>query len=141
MDSEVDPAADFLWDSVATISTLAGVDERQPRSAEEWHEVRRHAVRLLEATNLLVMSGRRVTPGYRPAGEYGELDSIQAQAKLDANRPLFDAYARGLHDAGSQILRAIDAKDAATLFDAGSILDDACESCHVTFWYPNRPAQ
>jgi hypothetical protein len=61
MDAEVDPAADYLWASVASISTKAGLEERQPRTEEAWHEVRRHAVTLVEATNLLIMKGRRVS--------------------------------------------------------------------------------
>src|SRR4051812_8144475 len=61
MDSEIDPAADFIWGSVASISTRAGLEERQPRTDEEWLEVRRHAITLIEASNLLVMKGRRVS--------------------------------------------------------------------------------
>src|SRR3954470_23158627 len=64
MDSEVDPAADFIWASVASISTRAGLEERQPRTDEEWLEVRRHAITLIEASNLLVMKGRRVSHTY-----------------------------------------------------------------------------
>ena len=29
---QIDPAADFLWESVATISTEKGIEERQPRT-------------------------------------------------------------------------------------------------------------
>ena len=35
MDSMVDPNADFLWESVATIVTTAGTEERAPRTDEE----------------------------------------------------------------------------------------------------------
>src|SRR5437879_847370 len=55
MDAEVDASADYLWDAVGTISTEKGVDERQPRSPEEWERARHHAIILMEATNLLVM--------------------------------------------------------------------------------------
>lgn len=137
MDSEVDPAADFIWASVASISTRAGLEERQPRTDEEWLEVRRHAITLIEATNLLVMKGRRVSAKYEPAAGAGELDTDQVQQKIDANRVAFVALAQRLQDTGLQTLAAIDAKDAAALFDLGGTIDDACESCHVTFWYPN----
>lgn len=139
MDAELDPAADFLWDSVATISRVGGVEERQPRTDEEWQEVRRHALQLLEATNLLVMSGRQVSRTFLPGSvDGGDLDSQQIQAKIDAQRPAFNAFAHGVHDAGSQMLRAIDAHDATSLFDLGSVLDQACENCHTTFWFPNQ---
>jgi hypothetical protein len=136
MDSEIDPAADFIWASVASISTEAGLEERQPRTDEEWLEVRRRAITLIEATNLLVMNGRRVSSKYEPGSGAGELDTEQVQRKIDANRPAFVALARRLQDTGLQTLAAIDAKDPVALFDLGGTIDEACESCHVTFWYP-----
>src|SRR4029450_13894418 len=60
MDSVVDPSADYRWDSVATIVTKKGTEERRPRTDMEWQEVRRRAIALLEATNLLLMAGRHV---------------------------------------------------------------------------------
>lgn len=137
MDSEVDPAADFIWASVASISTVAGLEERQPRTDEEWLEVRRRAITLIEATNLLVMNGRQVSAKYEPASGAGELDTDQVQQKIDANRPAFVALAQRLQDTGLQTLAAIDAKNPLALFELGGTIDEACESCHVTFWYPN----
>ena len=137
MDSEVDPAADFIWASVASISTRAGLEERQPHTDEEWLEVRRHAITLIEASNLLVMNGRRVSATYLPAAGAGELDTNEAQQKIDANRTAFVALAQRLQDTGIQTLAAIDAKDPVQLFELGGAIDEACESCHVTFWYPN----
>src|SRR6188768_1171504 len=137
MDSEIDPAADFIWASVASISTVAGLEERQPRTDEEWLEVRRRAITLIEATNLLVMKGRRVSTKYQPASGAGELDTDQVQHEIDTNRAAFVALAQRLQDTGLQTLAAIDAKDPVALFELGGTIDEACESCHVTFWYPN----
>src|SRR5262245_29221509 len=36
MQSEVDPAADFLWASVSTTVSGKGTEEHQPRTDEEW---------------------------------------------------------------------------------------------------------
>jgi hypothetical protein len=140
MDAEVDPAADFLWDSVATISRLDGIEERRPRTQEEWQEVRRHALTLIEATNLLVMSGRRVSHTYVAAAGDDELDSNQAQAKIDADHAAFVGFAQGLRAATAEALRAIDKNDAEALFETGSVIDAACENCHTVFWYPKRSA-
>src|SRR3989449_8263113 len=64
MDSVVDPGSDYIWDSVETIVSAKGVEEKFPRTDEEWKQVRRHAIMLLEATNLLQMPGRHVAkPG------------------------------------------------------------------------------
>src|SRR5262245_51817860 len=48
MDSIVDPNADFIWESVETVVSAKGIDEKRPRNDEEWKEVRRHAIALLE---------------------------------------------------------------------------------------------
>ena len=140
MDAELDPAADFLWDSVASISRYDGIEERRPRSEADWQEVRRHALRLLEATNLLVIPGRPVSRAYLPGSADGDLDSDAIAAKIKDNRAAFVAFAHGVHAAGTQLLDAIDARDADALFDRGSLLDQACENCHLTFWFPKRPA-
>jgi cytochrome c556 len=33
-------------------------------------------------------------------------------------------------------LRAIDAHDIDGISEAGGTIDEACESCHLQFWYP-----
>src|SRR3954469_18574177 len=60
MRDEVDASADAIWDAVGATTTRDGIVEKQPRSDEDWQALRRHAVALLEATNLLVVPGRRV---------------------------------------------------------------------------------
>ncbi len=40
----VDPAADYTWNSVATIVTKEGVDEKMPRTDEDWQMVRHNAI-------------------------------------------------------------------------------------------------
>lgn len=137
MDSTVDPAADGLWDSVAIISTMAGVEHRQPRTEEEWKAVRRHAVTLLEATNLLVMDGRRAAPAGTQPGE-GELSPEEIDQRIAGSRPALIQLAHGLQAATVKALDAIDKKDAAALLQAGAGIDTACEACHLTYWYPNQ---
>src|SRR5690242_9403424 len=60
MDSMVDPGADFIWDAVETVVSAKGVEEKAPHTDEEWKDVRRHAIMLMEATNLLQIPGRHV---------------------------------------------------------------------------------
>jgi len=130
MDAEVDPAADALWESVAIING----EEKRPRTAEEWQAVRRSALTLIEATNLIVMDGRRIAP----AGAHyaDEADPQALQARLDANRASFVGMAQALRAVGLKTLDAIDAQDANRLFELGGELDEACEACHVAYWYP-----
>lgn len=136
MDATVDPSADGVWDAVGIVSTAAGVDKHQPRTDEEWHAVRRHALTLIESMNLVAMSGRRAAPVGAKAG-LGELTPEQIDAAIKANRPEFDQFAGAVQDSARDALKAIDAKDPEALVRIGGELDQRCEACHVTFWYPN----
>jgi len=137
MDSMVDPSADVIWESVATIITISGTEELAPHTDEEWKAVRRGAIRIIEATNLLLIPGRHVArPGEKAENENVELAPEEIEARLNQDRASWIALAHGLHDAGTQALRAIDAKDPPALSAAGEGLDRACENCHLKYWYP-----
>jgi hypothetical protein len=141
MDAQVDPAADEIWNSVASIVTASGIEEKQPRTDEEWEALRLKSFLLIEGANLLAMPGRKVAPEGAPldpdelAGDPPE--TIQKQ--METNRAAWMRLAQGLHDAGLEVKAAIDAKNPSQLLEAGEKLDTACENCHSTFWYPNAP--
>ena len=138
MDSLVDPGADYIWDAVATTVTAKGKEEKYPRTDEEWKEVRRRAIHLMEASNMLLIPGRRVA---RP-GEKGdprvELPPEQVEALINNDRANFTKLANGLYDSVLPALRAIEAKDKEALLEAGDAIDQACENCHFTYWYPKK---
>ena len=137
MDSVVDPSADYLWDSVSTIVTRKGIDERRPRTDEDWKQVRRRAIALIEAPNLLIMEGRKVArPGEKSENPGIELGPEDIQEIIDGDRATFIQRAHALQDAGLKALAAIDRKDADGLSDAGETIDEACEQCHLKYWYP-----
>jgi len=139
MKYEVDPSADALWDSVSSTATAAGLVDKQPRSQAEWQEVRRYAVTLAEAANLLVIRGRRVALDgpIEDADIAGILPPAEIEKKIALDRPIFVRRAQALQEAAKEALAAIDAQDSARLFEAGGKLDEACEQCHVRYWYPN----
>jgi hypothetical protein len=138
MDSMVDPSAEYIFDSVAQIADEHGITEKAPHTNEEWKEVRRRAVQLLEAPNLLVMRGRRVArAGERSENPNVELQPEEIQKLVDADHAAFSVRALRLQDAANDALQAIDAKNAKRLFDAATKLDKACENCHLYYWYPN----
>lgn len=142
MQSVVDPPADFLWESVATISNEKGIEERQPRTDEEWADVRRKAITVIEASNLLAMEGRRVVAEGKKL-EDSEVEGIlkpeEIQKLIDGDRASFVERAHGLHSAGVAVLTAIEARNPQALSEAGGALDEACENCHLKYWYPNSP--
>jgi hypothetical protein len=138
MDGQIDPSADALWDSVAYIASKSGIEDRQPRTDAQWHAVRLHAVELIEATNLLIMPGRRANGGGESPVGLDELSPAEIQQRIDASHDNFVRFAGVLQEAGLRALAAIDAKDVQGLMDAGGVIDEACEACHVTYWYPNQ---
>jgi len=139
MDSIVDPAADEIWESVATTVDANGIHDKYPQTDEEWKAVRRNAIRLMEATNLLQIPGRMVAkPGEKSENPGIELEPEEMQKILDSDREQFNKLARGLYDAVMPSMQAIEAKDKEALLDSGNLIDQACENCHVKYWYPNE---
>lgn len=142
MAGHIDPAADFLWESVATVSTEKGIEEKRPRTEGEWADVRNKALLLVEASNLMMMGGRVVAhPGQKlsePGGE-GDFTPEQSEAAVSADRATFIAYAEAFRGAAELMLAAIEKRDTEGMLETGGALDEACELCHRKFWYPNSP--
>ena len=139
--SIIDPSADVVWESVATIVTYEGTEDRRPRTDEDWQHVRDGAVRLLEATNLLLIEGRPVAaPGILSENPEIELHPEEIEARIKADRATWNRLVGGLYDQALIMLNAVDAKDPDMLFDNGGPLDRACENCHQAYWYPDAIA-
>ncbi len=135
----VDPAADGLWEAVGTVTTAAGHQELAPHSDEEWAALRGHAVRLVEASNLLLIPGRPiVAAGLRVEDAHvpGINNADEIARAIAADRAKFVAAVHRLHAAGTAALVAVDRRDTQQLLLAGDALDKACEGCHASYWYP-----
>jgi hypothetical protein len=138
MDSMVDPAGDFMFESIQEIADEHGVRQIAPHTDEDWAKVRRNVFILIEAPNLLTMEGRKVAQPHEKAENPSvELQPEEIQKLIDADRPAFLRRAKRLQDAASSALKAVDAKDKDSLFKAIDGIDKACENCHLHYWYPN----
>jgi hypothetical protein len=139
MDALVDPGSDYIWDSVETTVSAKGVEEKAPKTDEDWKQVRNHAIMLLEATNLLQMPGRHVAKSGEKADDPKvELSPEQIETLINNDRGAWIKYAHGLHDATMKTLEAAEAKDKDKLLEVGNDIDEACEKCHLQYWYPNE---
>ncbi|MBM3778053.1 MAG: hypothetical protein FJW23_07410 [Acidimicrobiia bacterium] len=137
MQSFIDPAADAIWASVATVITEEGTTHVRPDSDDEWKALRREALLLVEATNLLLMDGREVgRAGPGPADLGIELESAEIRTLIDQDPGGWTRSVSGLYEVAVSILEAVNARDADRLFERGASLDRACEQCHSQFWYP-----
>ena len=139
--TKIDPVADVLWESVATISNAAGIEDRQPRTDAQWNAVRMSALALIDGADALRVPGRLVAPpGSKVDGEGAGAETVaDMQKAIDADRPQFESMAHALRATGEKALAAIDRRDAQALFDVGGEIDEACEKCHRAIWYPNSP--
>lgn len=135
--AEVDPSADALWEAVEYISTPEGTQDRHPRTEEEWQTLRRSAVVLAEATNLLATPHRRVSDTNGSPGAE-ELNMAEIQQRVDSGRESFDQLAAVLRSASLSALAAIKTRNPEALMDAGAAIDAACEGCHRAYWYPDE---
>ena len=137
MESIIDPSADALWGAAGTVIDKQGAQDMSPKTPEEWLNVRHAAVRIIEGANLLVMPGREAAPAGTKSEVPGvELEPAEITALIKKKRKSFDGFAKALQALGLEALRASDAKNVPLLEDIGGRMEDVCESCHQTFWYP-----
>lgn len=113
MEMVLDPAADIVWESVGTIITAEGTEEIFPRTDEEWAAVRNNAMVIAESGNLLMVEGRSEDVAVGPW-------MIMSQALVDAGVAAFEAA---------------ETKDPEAVFAVGEQIYNACETCHVLYWY------
>lgn len=117
MNTVIDPSADVIWNSVASIITIAGIEERRPRTDEEWAAVRNAAMMVAESGNLLMMA-----PRARDAGEWMR-------------------GAQALIETGQAAVQAAEKKDADQVFTIGGEIYGACTNCHVKYIDAIREAE
>ena len=137
MGSMVMPNADVLWSAVSSNVTDNGIEEKAPKTEEEWKTVRNSAVTIMEASDLILMPGRHVAAaGEKEQDPNVNLAPEKIEALIDADRASWVKMAHDMHDSILPALKAIDARDPMALSDAGSGIDKACEDCHLKYWYP-----
>ena len=141
MKDMIDPAADFLWESVSTTETAEGVEEKQPRTDEEWAEVRKQAIILAESANLILMDRRHVAREGKQLEDHGtpgNLTAEESEQAIAADRATYEGFGQALHDVGVAFLKAADQRNPQGILDAGETMDQVCEGCHLKFWYPGQ---
>jgi cytochrome c556 len=139
MQNMIDPIADNIFDAVGTDVTAKGIVDTKPVTDDDWAKVRQGAVTLAEGTNLLKMRRPVAPPGdtNKSIGPNApELSPEQIQAKIDQDRALWNRHVNQLRDDALKVLAIVKAKDVDALFQAGSDIDRACETCHLEYWYP-----
>jgi cytochrome c556 len=139
----LDPAADYIFDAVKVVYTRKGVVETTPKTEKDWDKIRIGAVTLVEGVYLLKIPRPFTPPGDEnnsTGPEATELSPAQIKAKLEADPVLWNAKIEALRNVGLEVLEIVKTKKVDELWDAGENLDQACESCHLQYWYPGDKA-
>jgi len=109
MNGIVQPNALAVYNAVATIINADGVKEIAPQNDQEWAAVGASAAALVESGNLLLLGNRLVDEG----------DWVK--------------MTRAFMDAAQVALKAAEAKDKDAILDAGSHLNETCDTCHAKY--------
>jgi hypothetical protein len=130
------PAADVLWNAVAVDVTATGTVLTAPETEADWQRVRNSAELLAAVTDKLLNESLPVSNAEPTEPPPGELGAAQIASLKKENWQAWTAHVYVLHEVAASALKIIDAKDTEGLSEVGGTLDEACESCHLQFWYP-----
>jgi hypothetical protein len=126
MKSMVEPAADTLWNSVATNVSTSGTEVKAPQNDKDWLNIRREAIVLVEAMNLVTMPGRHMAPaGTKSDNPGSELEPEQIEALVTQDRESFTKLACQQDTALS--VEGNRRRDIEALNNAGGDMTWACE--------------
>lgn len=137
----LDPIADDIFDSVRIVEDKHGVVETLPKSDEDWEKIRVGATTMAEGAYLL-----KVPRPFTPPGDFNnstgpdavELSPDQIKTKLERDPVEWNARIEALRNVGLEVLDIVKRKDVKELWDASENLDNACEGCHRSYWYPGE---
>jgi len=139
----LDPASDYIFDAVKVVTTKNGTVETVPKTEEDWAKLRIGATTLAEGAYLLKVPRPFAPPGDEnnsTGPEASELSPAQIKAKLEKDPVLWNAKIEALRNVAKEVLDIVEKKNTAELWEASYNLDQACESCHLQYWYPGDPA-
>jgi hypothetical protein len=139
----LDPASDYIFDAVKIVTTKNGTVESVPKTDEDWAKLRIGATTLAEGVYLLKIPRPFAPPGDEnnsTGPEATELSPAQIKAKLEGDPVLWNAKIEALRNVGLEVLEIVKKKNTAELWEASYNLDQACESCHMQYWYPGDKA-
>ncbi len=70
-----------------------------------------------------------------------ELSPAEITAKVERDPVEWNARIETLRNVALAVMEIVKKKDVDGLWDAGENLDQACENCHRSYWYPGENAE
>lgn len=137
MNAVVQPNALQLWQAVRYVVTRDGVEEDvNPQTDDDWDKLRTSAITLIETGNTLLITGR-VLDEIGPEDEYPDYmySSDEIKALIETDPEVWRAYIEQMQFFTRATLEAIENRDIPGLIETGATINNACQGCHVEFWY------
>jgi cytochrome c556 len=140
----IDPVSDNIFNAIGSTVTKKGIVDVVPKTEEDWDKVRTGAVSLLEGAELL-----KIRRPFTPAGDENnstgpdavELSPAQITAKVERDPVEWNARIQAMKNVALETLDVARKKDVNELWDVGENLENACEACHRSYWYPGEGAE
>lgn len=104
------PNAQTVYDSVGIIMNADGVKEIEPRTDQEWEVVANAAAAVIESGNLLLIGNRALDTG----------DWVK--------------MTKAMMEEAQVALKAAQDKNKDAILEAGSPLNDTCDTCHAKYF-------
>jgi cytochrome c556 len=137
----IDPVADNIFNAVGTTITRQGIVEIEPKTEEDWDKIRTGAISLAEGAQLLKIRRPFTPPGDEnnsTGPDAVELSPAQIAAKVERDPVEWNARIEAMRNVALEALDVARRKDVNELWDVGENLDNACEACHRSYWYPGE---
>ena len=137
MQDRVNPAMLAIWDvGNNALNDDGGIDPKLMDDAK-WARIVEAADQLSAASKAIASASSfmAAAPGNSEVNE-GEITMAAVQQHLDRDPAGLKQMAAALADHAGHIATAARAKDAKTAGDLIGETDAVCESCHMTYWYP-----
>lgn len=138
----VDPNSAALWDAVGTEETPKGTVEKAPKTDEEWAKLEYNALVLAEVADMLKAPGRRMSrpeeSNAKSQPDAPELTPTQIEEKVAKDPAAWASKADAFQATAVKAIAAARKHDKDAILEVGSEIDNACESCHKVYWYPDE---
>src|SRR5262245_19745985 len=136
--SMIVPQSDALWGAVSVTVTTRGTVENGPKTDDDWMKLRRDAVTLAEASNLILMPRPVARPGEGPQDPKAHLAPAEIEALIANSRENWVKFSNAMHKSARMAVQAIDARNARDLSAAADSLTRSCDGCHLQYWFAKQ---
>jgi cytochrome c556 len=135
-----------IWDVGNNAQDDSGNPDPRKMKPADWAKVNDAASKVKDALQSLAKAPHvmAAAPGQKIDGEGGTPGAFGAkevQKAIDAQPKVFQAFAIQLSGSMDELLAAVKAKNTQKFFDVSGRLDQECEVCHQTFWYPDEKGE